>query len=373
MKILSVIETLGKGGAERVLVNTLPALQKLGIECEVAILFETDDLAEELEVQGIKVHRLHLSHKWNVVEGIYKLNQLLKSHHFDIIHAHLFFAYFYTGLVKLFQSNIKTVTTFHNLGFDEYPANTLWKKIRKRLDHLIVTKSFDRTTAVSNAVKEHYEKHFSLHDIDVIYNSFPIDEFEKYQQKESSHILEKYFHVKRGDFIVLTPGRFVEKKGHKYLMEAIERLNNKYINIIFLFVGRGPLQKILQEQSPSNVRFIPEIQHAELMKLYKEVDLIVIPSIYEAFGLVVGEAMIMEKGIVATAIDGILEMVVNEEEGLLVPAKNSEALANAIERLYTDAALRKNLAANAKEKIKQFDTKIIAKQWKTYYEEMLRG
>ena len=76
MKILSIIETLGSGGAERVLVNTLPELQKQGIDCEVVILFERDDLAGELEVEGIKVHRLHLSNKWNVIEGISKLKSI---------------------------------------------------------------------------------------------------------------------------------------------------------------------------------------------------------------------------------------------------------------------------------------------------------
>jgi len=373
IKLLSIIETLGKGGAERVLVNTLPKLQKQGIDCEVAILFERDDLAIELEEQGIKVHRLLLSHKWNVIEGVSKLNKLLKTNDYDIIHAHLFFSYFYTGLTTVFNPKIKILTTFHNLGFDEYPANTLVKKIRKKLDRLIVTKLFDRTTAVSRAVKEHYAKHFSTNDIDVIFNSFPIDDFEKYQQEESYSLLEKHLHIEKTDFVVLTPGRFVEKKGHKYLIEAIKVLNLKHSNLIFVFVGKGSLLNSLKDQAPSNVKFIYEVQHAELMKIYKEVDLIVIPSVYEAFGLVVGEAMIMEKPIVATNVDGIIEMVTNEKEGLLVPSKDSQALAQAIERLYDDEPLRKFLAKNAKKKIKLFDTKIIAKQWKVYYEEMLKS
>lgn len=373
MKLLSIIETLGKGGAERVLVNTLPELQKQGIDCEVAILFERDDLAEELEGHGIKVHRLQLSHKRNVIEGISKLNRLVKDNDYDIIHAHLFFAYFYTGLTKFFNPKLKTVTTFHNLGFDEYPANTVVKKVRKKLDRLIVSRLFDKTTAVSTAVKEHYGEHFQMNNIDMIFNSFPIDQFEKYIEDKSFDILKKYIDKKDNDFIVLTPGRFVEKKGHKYLIEAIKLLNQKYSNFIFLFVGKGPLENSLSKKSLSNIKFISEIQHAELMKLYKEVDLIVIPSTYEAFGLVVGEAMIMEKPIVATAVDGILEMVTNEKEGLLVPSKDSKALMEAIERLYGNKALQMSLSKNAKEKIKLFDTKIIAKQWKAYYEEVLNG
>jgi len=373
MKILSVIESLGIGGAERILVNTLPELQKLGLDCEVVTLFERNDLAEELEEHGIKVHRLNLSYKWNIVEGVYKLNKLIRNNHYDIIHAHLFFAYFYSGIIKIFNPRITTVTTFHNLGYDEYPASTVVKKIRKRLDRLIVSKLFNKTTAVRTAVKEHYEKHFQLSNIDVIFNSFPLDEFEKYKQDKNTDILKKYLQKNDNDFIILTPGRFVEKKGHKYLIEAVNLLNQRYSNFIILFVGMGPLEDSLKETAPSNLKFISEIQHAELMKIYKEVDLIVIPSVYEAFGLVVGEAMIMEKPIVATNVDGVVEMITNEKEGLLVPSKDSEVLARSIERLYKDKELQMFLAKNAKEKIKQFDTKTVAKQWKQYYEDMLNG
>ena len=89
--------------------------------------------------------------------------------------------------------------------------------------------------------------------------------------------------------------------------------------------------------------------------------------------MVIGEAMALEKPVVASNINGIFDLLENEKEGLLVPPKDSKALAKAITRLHTDTALRNILAANAKEKIKQFDTKTIAKQWKAYYEEMLRG
>ena len=165
MRVLSVIETLGNGGAERVLVNTLPELQRLGIECEVAILFDRDDLADELEAKGVKVHRLDLRYRWNVIEGIFKLMVLVKENNYDIIHAHLFFAYFYSGLVKLFNTKVKTVTTFHNLGYDTYPANTMIKKLRKKLDACVVNCLIDHKVAVSSAVKEHYSRHLNIPDV----------------------------------------------------------------------------------------------------------------------------------------------------------------------------------------------------------------
>jgi glycosyltransferase involved in cell wall biosynthesis len=368
IKLLTIIETLGKGGAERVLVNILPELQKLGLECEVAILFNRDDLAKELEEYKIKVHRLNLSYKWNIFEGIYKLNRLIKENRYDIVHAHLFFAYFYTGLSKLFFLRVKRVVTFHSLTFDVYSANSLWKKIRKFIECIILRLSFNRYTAVSNAVKKHFQQHCSIKKIDVIFNSFPIEKLTNVLEignKNSS------VRIKKDKFLILTAGRLVKEKGHKYLIEAIKILNKKYNNLQFLFIGDGPLKDEFKQIIPNNVIIKSAIPHKDLMKLYNEVDIIVIPSVFEAFGLVVGEAMIMQKGIVATNVDGIVEMIDHEKEGLLVPPKNPQALANAIEKLYLDINLREKLSKNAREKIKQFDTKIIAQEWKNYYEDML--
>jgi glycosyltransferase involved in cell wall biosynthesis len=378
MKILFIIETLGRGGAEQVLVNILPELQKEGIECEVAILFDPDDLAKEFEKHNIKVHHLHLSYKWNVIEGFLKLNKLVRSNKYDIIHAHLFFAYFYTGIVKIFNPKIKTVTTFHNLGYNTYPANTILKKFRKKLDSFIVNKLIDKKVAVSNAVKKHFEKHLKIPKVDVIYNSFPLEKIEKissFQNVKQIDILKNYVDVNNYDFFSITPGRLVKEKGHIYLLEAIEKLNKKNVKLCHFIVGYGPLEEYILNEIKNrkliNVILIPGLPQKELFSLIKACDFVVIPSISEGFGMVVGEAMALGKAIVATEIDGIIDLVENGKNGLLVPVKDSKALANAIVKLSNDFILREKLAKNAKEKIKQFDTKIIAKQWKKYYEEML--
>lgn len=370
IKLLSIIETLGKGGAERVLVNTVPDLKKSGIECEVAILFDRDDLAKELEEKGIKVHRLSLSYKWNIFEGVYKLNRLIKKNKYDIVHAHLFFAYFYTGLIKVFNKNIKTALTFHNLAYNAYPANTFIKKLRKKLDEFVVNKLIDKKTAVSNSVKQHFNKYLNVTNIEMIPNSFPIKNLRNYYGI-NENILKQYNLDNKDNFIILTPGRLVKEKGHLYLIEAVKILNKKYNNLIFLIVGNGPLKDNLRNIAPSNVYFLGEMSHDKLMKFYNEVDLVVIPSIHEAFGLVVGEAMIMKKSIIATDIDGIKEIIENTKEGLLVPPKNSKALADAIERLYKNKLLRMKLAENGYIKIQQFDSNIIIKKWKNFYEELI--
>ena len=215
-------------------------------------------------------------------------------------------------------------------------------------------------------MKQHYETHLHLDAVGVIYNSFPLESFERYKSN----------HPKPNErFTVLTPGRLVEEKGHRFLFKAIEILNAKGYDFEFLIVGKGPLAEYCKAQSQQirNVSMIPEISHSKLMALYNQADLVVIPSIYEAFGLVVGEAMIMSVPVVATSVYGIIEIIENGKEGLKVPPGDPAALAEAIEKMYLDEPLRKKLAENAKEKIKQFDSKLITSRWKTYYEDLLRG
>ncbi len=377
MRVLSVIETLGNGGAERVLVNTLPELQSLGIECEVAILFDRDELADELEAKGVKVHRLDLCCKWNVIEGIFKLMLLLKENDYDIIHAHLFFAYFYTGLVKLFSSNLKTVTTFHNLAYNAFPANTVMKKLRKRLDAFVVNRLIDKKVAVSSAVRDHYSRHLNIPDVDLIFNSFPLEKIESLSDVDSSRVLKQYVDVTSCNAFSITPGRLVKEKGHRYLLEAIEQINKEGMDLCHFIVGAGPLKeeikKNIEKKKLCNVILIDSLVQKELFELIRACDFVVITSISEGFGMVVGEAMALGRALISTEIDGIKDLLENGKEGLLVPPKDGNALAEAIERLYTDSVFRDSLAENAKVKIRRFDTKIIAKQWKQYYERMLNG
>ena len=160
-------------------------------------------------------------------------------------------------------------------------------------------------------------------------------------------------------------------------MEALESVNKQNINLCHFIVGAGPLEEKINremaEKGLSNVILISGLAQKELFTLIRACNFVVIPSVSEGFPMVVGECMALGKPMVATEISGVVDMIESGREGLLIPSKESKALAEAIERLYKDKALQTFLAKNAKEKIKLFDTKIIAKQWKAYYEEMLNG
>src|SRR5258706_15933064 len=89
--ILVLIDALGRGGAERALVNQLPELKRRGFDIEVAALWPDYDLAPELEQQGIPVHRLGLRPRWNAISGLLALARIGRRRRIHIVHGHLFF------------------------------------------------------------------------------------------------------------------------------------------------------------------------------------------------------------------------------------------------------------------------------------------
>lgn len=375
MKILFLIESLGRGGAEQVLVNTLPELNTLGFDCAVATLFERDDLADELERAGITIHRLKLSYKWNIVEALVKLSGLLGRNHYRIIHAHLFFAYFYAGLLKLFNPRIKTLTTFHNLGYDTYPATTVWKKARKRLDAYIVNHLIDGKVAVSAAVREHYSGHLRIPKLDLIPNAIPVDRIGSTPNSVGLELLRHYVDSERFNCIAITPGRLVKEKGHRYLIEALRQLQLNCPNLCHLIVGSGPLsgdiERRIRENNLSNVVLIPSLEQQQLFGLIKACHFVVVPSVSEGFGMVVVEAMALGKAVIASDINGIAELIENNTTGLLIPAGDVSALATAMATLSQDQPLRDYLADNARQQAKRFDMPMIARQWQAYYRAMV--
>ena len=138
---------------------------------------------------------------------------------------------------------------------------------------------------------------------------------------------------------VLYAGRLSREKGVLDLAEAADGLP-------LVVAGDGPLR----ERLPGALGFVP---HDELERLYERAAVVVCPSRREGFGVVCAEAMAHGRPVVASAVGGLLDLVVDGETGLLVPARDPAALRGALERLLGDAELRERLGAAARERIRQ--------------------
>jgi glycosyltransferase involved in cell wall biosynthesis len=138
---------------------------------------------------------------------------------------------------------------------------------------------------------------------------------------------------------VLFAGRLSREKGILELVEAAQAME-------LVVAGDGPLRA----KVPGALGFVP---HRELGELYERSAVVACPSHREGFGVVCAEAMAYGRPVVATAVGGLLDLVLDEETGLLVPPRDVPALRAALERLLGDAELRRRLGAAARERVRK--------------------
>lgn len=138
---------------------------------------------------------------------------------------------------------------------------------------------------------------------------------------------------------VLYAGRLSEEKGVLELVEAVRGLP-------IVVAGDGPLR----DRVPGALGFVP---HDELLGLYERAAVVVCPSRREGFGVVCAEAMAHGRPVVAAAVGGLRDLVVDGETGLLVPPGDVPALRAALERLLGDRELRRRLGTAARERARE--------------------
>ncbi len=167
----------------------------------------------------------------------------------------------------------------------------------------------------------------------------------------------------RDEIKLLFVGNWVPCKGLDTLMEAMHRIDNP--KIVLDIVGddsfypryaRKIKGKIAHWGLEDRVRLHGRIDRESIGKFYSEADIFVLPSYYEPFGIVFAEAMSFGLPIIATNAGGIPELVEHEENGLLVPPNDADALANAIDKLASSAELREKMGRESHEKSKGLNT-----------------
>lgn len=376
MKLLIVIDSLGRGGAEQALVNLLPALKEHGCDCEVAALWPPYDVAVELEESGIVVHRLNVSHRWNAVQAVRRLCRLARRLRSDVLHGHVFFASIYTALTRLFLPGVHRVVTFHGIDYDFQPAVKPWHRARKHLHGWLMRRGIDRYTAVSSVVAQHFEKHLSLSHITVIHNALAVQSLQPASHISRDEILRSYG-IAPDKFVIAMPARLMPEKGHTYYLQALDLLRDRNMCPHTVMLGDGPCRaaiicEITERRLDSQVTLLSALPHAQAMAILGIADLYVLASTHEGLPLAIGEAMALERPVVVTDVGGVRDIVADRISGYIVPPCDPSGLADAISQLIHDADLRARLGLQGRlQVIEKFSVEKIAKEWERFYSGVL--
>ncbi|MDR1633096.1 MAG: glycosyltransferase [Dysgonamonadaceae bacterium] len=266
----------------------------------------------------------------------------------DIVHFHLPNPLGSVYLLSLIPENVKLIVHWHSdiveQGFLYTFYRPIEKKLLQRADKILVTSP----TYVAGSKPLSFWKN-KLHVIPNTVNTQKLTLVEG-----DTQAIEKIRDRYAGKKIIFTFGRHVPYKGLAYLIEAIPDISSECEVVI---AGKGPLTERLKKMSDApNLHFIGKLDDAELRSYLYASHVFAFPSITrnEAFGIALAEAMYCGLPAVTFTIpdSGVNWVCIDKETGLESENGNSKALAEAINRLLEDSALRDSLGASASERVR---------------------
>jgi len=302
------------------------------------------------------------------------VRKILASERINVVHAHWAIPQGVVAVIykKLFDKRVKILTTVH--GADIFG-------FRGRLGHFLkkmVFKNTDEVTVVSNAIAGEAGKYFTrvrlhVYPMGVDTNYFSPDKKQEQLRKELG--IEENF--------LLFVGRLAEKKGVKYLIEALPNVLKKHPRSKLIIVGDGVLKTELVKMAADlriekNVLFAGSMPHGDVAEYFASADVVVVPSVVarggdsEGFGLVIAEAMSCGAVVITTDLPAIGDIVKDNVTGLIVKEKNvSEISAKIISVLDRKDAWAEMKELARKHVVENFDWDVVAEKYRLLLNNMV--
>ena len=196
---------------------------------------------------------------------------------------------------------------------------------------------------------------------------------ERPQVKTKATNLRNGLGINDNDVVIGFVGRLVPAKGLSYLFSAIKQIEPEHPNMVLLIVGDGPYRSNLETMAKSlKTKTIFAGWQADTAPFYAAMDIFALPSLFEGLPCVMLEAMALKTPVVATNVGGNADLVMNGENGFLVPTRNPEKIAFALKKLIVDDDLRAQMGAvNRKIIEKSFGWEKIVQKVETVYNEIV--
>lgn len=328
MKVIHIINDLGKGGAERLLVDALPKYKELGIEVSVLQISSKGSEPEHitsLTNKGIPCYDLKTSNLYSPVT-LWLLYKFLRSHTFDVIHVHLFPALYWVAIAnKLISKKPKLIFTEHNTSNKRADKKYLRPVEQWMYSH------YDALVAISNNVKVSIEHRQIRHPrVELINNGVDTQLFSE-AQSYPDEFWNETFGLPADAFKIMMTARFRYPKDQVTLIDAMQHLPQHFV---LLLTGDGNDKQKIEEyvvaqNLSGRVKFLGF--RSDIPRLMKSVDINVLSSAFEGMSGVTLEALASGKLFLGSDVAGINDVVPDRQ--MLFEHGKPEILANAIHKM----------------------------------------
>jgi glycosyltransferase involved in cell wall biosynthesis len=334
-KLTHLITTIERGGAEKQLLTLASEQVQSGLNVVVLYLKGKPDLRNEFEAAGVEVNNLLVEKSF--LKQIFLLSKYLRKNP-SPVHAHL-------PKSELLAAVVIAKKYF---VFSRHNAEPFWPSGPRIISNLLskyVCKRASQGIAISSAVKSYLIKRGEIpygYTVDVVYYGF---------QKDISTnsvglgLISNIMSIQSLNYKIGTIGRLVPQKDYPTLLNAFSNVFKSLPQTELYVVGDGYLQKDLIELSKSlsindKIHWLGKTEY--IKEFLSKMDLFILPSKYEGFGLVLLEAMVAKKPIIAANNSAIPEVLGNSYEGLFLTG-DVNALAQQIKTAISDDNFSKRL------------------------------
>ena len=338
MRVLHIIDSLNRGGAEVMLTAMAPRFKKRGVTCDVIALVQRPSPLEEMMLkEGVSLRYTGVKQLYSPRQ-IFALSQLLDG--YDLVHVHLFPAQLWAALAAArcrFAGPV--VTTEHNTWNSR---RVWWLRPVDRWMYLRYTRIACISEAAANSLVEWCPD--TAEKIRVIANGVPLEEFENAEPAVLAGVPQERVWV-------VFVGRFAAQKDHATLLRAVTAVPEAHL----LLVGDGPLRSELERMAESlgirqRVTFLGWRQ--DVAAVLKAADIYVHSTHSDGFGIAACEAMAAGLPVIASDVPGLAEVVGGA--GVLFPPRDDKALARHLAALIGSPELRREMSRVSRERARQF-------------------
>lgn len=365
MKILHVIDTLGMGGAENILIGLTSGQKEKGHDVTVIPLVcpHRTPVREKMENNGIVVKPL--KDKGTVYDPrlIFKICRVLRK--YDIIHVHLFPALYWVAFAKwLSFCNVPMVYTEHSTN-NKRRNN----RILHFVDKTVYSYGYNMVIACAKKVLETFKQAFpQVEHTTYINNGIDTKIYKNAQPYNKKDLIG----VDEDTFLVTMVARFMTMKRQDTLVDALSLLSE---NIHVVFVGGNEtdegavrVKKLASDKGVLHRVHFLYIRN-DVPRILKSSDIVIMASDYEGLSLSSIEGMAAGKPFVASDVNGLREVVY--DAGILFENKNSEILSQIINRLSTDKHYYEEVADKCEKRAQEYDVNMMVESYMEVYRKVI--
>ncbi len=349
------------GGQERRTFAEAREFKKRGYRVILAVQ-PGSALGKHAKEIGIEVREIEMRNR-EILRAFFRLFSLIRREKVDIVNTHSSKdSWIASFAARLAHRPILLRTRHVTIPISNHPFNIVYK-----LPHRIIT--------VSNYVRETMIQKNRIKPEKIISIPTAIN-LKKFDFKMSGRKVREKLRIDPEVPLVGMIGVIRTEKGHPYFIEAAQRILKVHPKVRFLIVGQEPKGKTI-------VRRVRELKlekkilvtgfRPDVPQVLAALDIFTMPSLREALGTALLEALAMKKPVIATRVGGIPEVIIHNQTGLLVPPADSKALARAILELLEDREKAKRLGKNGRRLVEEkFSQETMIERIENLYRELLK-